>query len=109
MKPLTTFFLSLFMFLPIGNAFADYGGGGYGPGMMHWGYGGMMGWFGHISMIIFWVVMIALTVFIIRWVVRTNRHEPSGGGESALDILKKRYAKGEITKTEFEEMKKDIE
>ena len=96
------------MFLPLENAFADYGGGGYGPGMMHWGYG-MMGWFGHISMIIFWIVMIVLTVFIIRWVVRTNRQKSSGGSESAFDILKKRYAKGEITKAEFEEMKRDIE
>lgn len=108
MKLLTTFFLSLLLFLPLDNAFADYGGGAYGPGMMHWGYG-IMGWFGHISMIIFWIVIILLTVFIIRWAVRTNHRESSGGSESALDILKKRYTKGEITKAEFEEMKKNIE
>ena len=41
---------------------------------------------------------------------RDSRREPreSSGSESPLEILKKRYAKGEISKEEYEEMKRDL-
>ena len=93
-----------------GNAFAQWRGygWGHGPGMMEWGYGGS--WFGGILMVIFWIAVIIGIIFLIRWLV----HSTSAGGhgarseESALEILKKRYARGEIDKKEFDARKKDL-
>ena len=81
---------------------------GHGPGMMGWGYG--MGWFGPIIMIAFWIAVIVGIVFLIRWLVLAIRPGSHGtaAGESALEILKKRYARGEINKEEFEEKRKDL-
>jgi putative membrane protein len=86
----------------------DWGMGGPGN-MMGYGYG--MSWMGGIFMIIFWVAVIVAIVFLIRWLLvasRTGAHGPVHGGESALDILKKRYARGEIDKQEFEEKKREL-
>lgn len=70
-----------------------------------WGAGNMMGWFGGgIMMIVFWVLFIALIVWAVREVGGKNAHS----GSQALNILKERYAKGEINKEEFETKKKDI-
>jgi putative membrane protein len=87
-----------------GTAFAQWGGygWGHGPGMMG-GYGG--GWFGGIFMIVFMIAVIIGIVFLIRLLVQPPR---AGSGESALDILKRRYANGEIDKKEFEQKKKDL-
>ena len=79
-----------------------------GPGMMDWGYG--MSWFWHIIMIVFWIAVIVGIIFLIRWLifsVRSGAKEPSRE-DSALEILRKRYAQGEIDKEEFEEKKKDL-
>ncbi len=89
---------------------AQWGGydWGHGPGMMGGGYG--FGWFGGIIMIAFWIAIIVGIVLLIRWLIistRTTSHG-TGSGESALEILKKRYARGEINKEEFEEKKRDL-
>ena len=78
-----------------------------GPGMMGgWG----MGWFGGIFMMIFWVLILVGLIFLIKWLIQTTgRVKPDpGNGNSALEILKERYARGEIDATEFEKMKKVI-
>lgn len=53
----------------------------------------------------FWIPIIILACLGIKYLI--NRKRPREYEEkSALDIAKERYAKGEITKEEFEEMKK---
>ncbi len=87
---------------------------GYGPGMMDGNFGfGMMSGLGGIFMILLWIVIIGLGVWLVSSLVsRTNSQPPSNSvtlSESALDILKKRYARGEITKEQFEEMRRTLD
>ena len=79
-----------------------------GPGMMGWGYG--MGWFWTIIMVVFWIAVIVGIIFLIKWfVISTGTGDRAARSEdSPLEILKKRYARGEIDKEEFEEKKKDL-
>ena len=58
-------------------------------------------------MVIFWIAVVIGIVFLIRWLVQSTRGG-AGSGESALEILKRRYAAGEINKKEFEQKKKDL-
>jgi putative membrane protein len=61
------------------------------------------------------VLLIALIIgvfFLVQWMARSSPKQSghqSGAGDSALEILSKRYASGEINKEEFEEKKKDLE
>jgi len=73
----------------------SFGMGGYG--MMGFGMG-----FGFIFMLLFWGIIIWLIVTLIN-ASQSNKNEPD-----SLTILKRRYASGEITKKEFETMKKEI-
>ena len=66
----------------------------------HWMLGGFM-W-------IFWIALIVGLIFLVKWVVQQNRHVEQRHEGSSLDILKNRYARGEIDKEEFEEKKRDL-
>ncbi len=66
------------------------------------------GWwmlFGGIMMFIFWGGLIAL---IVWGITRLTRRDVSTTKHTPLDIAKQRYAKGEINKEEFEQLKKDL-
>ena len=70
-----------------------------------WSGGNMMGWFGGgIMMLAFWALFIIFIVWMVREVSGKNGYSSS----KAIDILKERYAKGEINKEEFEAKKKDL-
>lgn len=84
----------------------DYGYG-YGHPMMWGGGSGVVG----IVFSVFWVVVL---IVAIVWLLRFLRHGGKGKrhwivDQSALDILKERYAKGEIDTAEYEERKKTLE
>jgi putative membrane protein len=103
-------FFKLFVFMMAGLLVSCGGMGcynGQGPGgwgsMMHYGfgYGGMFMW------IIFLIVVGVLIYFIVQ--AQKTKGQTPAQGESHLDILKKRYAKGEISKEDFDRMKRDLE
>lgn len=62
-------------------------------------------WWGGIGMVIWWALIILAIVALIRWIAGQSW---SGRGKSAREILEERYARGEISKTEFEEKRKGI-
>ena len=61
-------------------------------------------------MMFFGLILIVGIVLLVRWMLQQgNIKGISLGNKSALDILKERYAKGEIDKGEFEEKKRDLD
>ena len=76
--------------------------------MMWWPWSNMGGlWMGlgALFMFVFWGIVIALVVWLIVRLARSGKQTAS---ENPLEIAKARYAKGEITKEEFEQLKKDL-
>jgi putative membrane protein len=88
-------------------------------GMMSGGFGGFGGYgmmggfnpFGWILPLFFFLLLVAAVVLFIVWVIRSEGKTlmpmPTAGAP-LLDTLKMRYAKGEITKEQFDAMKKDL-
>ena len=62
-------------------------------------------------MLLFWGLIIVGLVFLIRWLLQATGNRGHSGvntGSNAMDILRERYAGGEINRDEFESMKKDL-
>jgi putative membrane protein len=86
------------------------GWGMMGPGMMGWGGFGFnpLGW---IIMLLFWVLIIGGVVLLAVWLFREVT--PAVAGPSvptrSLEVLKERFARGEITREQYEEMRGVLE
>ena len=76
------------------------------------GMGFGSGIFGLIFMVFFWGGLIALAVWLVRGLFGNNGQPspttPAGSGLSAEAILDERYARGEITREQYELMKSDL-
>lgn len=103
--------LSGFIFYSLSEAIehpARYGDWHMGPGMMgSWGMGG----FGMIFMMVFGVLAIAGLIFFVKWLVlafKGDKGRKPGGSFEAIEILKQRYARGEIDQAEFESKKRSL-
>jgi putative membrane protein len=93
------------------------GPGMMGPGMMgpdftgRWG-GWMWGagmWLGGLAMLVFWGALIVGAVLVVRLLGGLPGGDERTASASALDILKRRYASGEVTREQYEQMRKDLE
>lgn len=88
---------------------AIWGWGGSGWGMMGPGMMGGFGWMG--LMPVLWIALLGLIIWaIFAWARSLGESGGSGSRhpDSALEVLKKRYARGEVNKEEYEEKKKDL-
>ena len=76
---------------------------GYG----HMGWGAGYGIFGGLMMLVFWGVIIALIVIAVRWL--SGDGQGRGKSTEAMDILKSRFARGELDEEEFRKRKAALE
>ena len=73
-----------------------------------WHFGEGMGWwmlFGGTWMFVFWGIVIGLIVWGVARLTRRNNDRRS---DDSLSIARERYARGEMSREEFEQIKKDI-
>lgn len=94
-------FIGWFISVTIANAHVGTGQGHMWEG---WGAGHMT--FGIVPMALFWLGLIVVVVLLIRWAAKNSSNTSSPKEKSALDILKERFARGEIDQQEFEEAKR---
>jgi putative membrane protein len=64
--------------------------------------------FGGLLGLLFWVALLALAVLVIASIARPEPQRVSASSNNALEILKERYARGEISKEDFENMRRTL-
>lgn len=111
---LYSIFLSLFPY--IASAQSYY----YPYGMSQMMYGGYhpfaFGIIGGIFGLLFWILVIIAIIYLIRFIIKGgsqgqhpyHHHHIEMKEDKSMEILKERYAKGEITKEQFDKMKEDL-
>jgi putative membrane protein len=76
-------------------------------------FGGMNGgWgmgFGGPFMILFWILVIVGVVVLVKWLLDQSSTGKGSRDKSALEILRERYARGEINREEYEQKRRDLE
>jgi putative membrane protein len=76
-------------------------------------FGGMNGgWgmgFGGPFMILFWILVIVGVVVLVKWLLDQSSTGKGSHDKSALEILRERYARGEINREEYEQKRRDLE
>lgn len=70
-----------------------------------WGAGNFLGGFG---MFIFWIVIVGLIVWAVMAATRSGRAHEHNQSPSPQDIARVRYARGEITKEQYDQLRKDL-
>ena len=76
------------------------------------GFGLGMGGFGFIFMILFWVVLMVLAIWLVGLLfpsTKTRENDQNDSSPSAQEIIKERYARGELTTEQYQEMLKTID
>jgi putative membrane protein len=77
--------------------------------MWGWGWGGLghgLWWAGGVMMVVVWAVIITGGVLLIRYLARQGSRRGRDG--EPLEILKTRYARGEISREQFDAMRRDL-
>ena len=78
--------------------------------MWPYGYGSGWGWMvgGWVMMVVFWGLVIVGIVALVRSLSDRGLSNQTRHPEHPIEILRRRYAAGELTKEQFEEMKRNV-
>ena len=78
---------------------------GHGMGWDGWWSGGAMFGLGHF---LWWALVIVAFVAFVRWLTKDPRRTSGPREDRAIEILRERYARGEIDKNEFDQRRRDL-